>query len=150
MLLSTLRKLAFDPRFAPARRSRRAPLRKRPPTCKPCLELLEDRLPPGDLLLGALLESALWGPGLSAKDLESRTPRGTSAGSLPASLLGPGQSRGTAKMSGSLAAESVLTTTDHPAEQPRREGGETVSVTAPLPAGGNGDGLPGSAPAVFD
>ena len=46
MWLTTLRSLAFGPRIAPARRSRRVPSRKRPPTCKPCLERLEDRTVP--------------------------------------------------------------------------------------------------------
>jgi len=46
MWLSTLRNLAFGPRIAPARRRRPVPSRKRPPICKPCLELLEDRTVP--------------------------------------------------------------------------------------------------------
>jgi Bacterial virulence factor lipase N-terminal len=150
MLPSTLRKLAFDPRFPPARRSRRAPSGERPPTCKPCLELLEDRLPPGDLLLGGMLGSALCGPSLSAADPESWTPEGTSAGSLASALGGAGQSQWTTTTSGSLAAEFVLTTADHLAEQPRREGGEAGSVTALMLAGGGGD-VPGdSAPNWFD
>src|SRR5437588_9578102 len=86
----------------------------RPGRYRPRLEILEDRLPPGDLLLGAVLGPALWGPSLSATDREPGTPEGTSAGSLSAGLRGAGQSQWAAT-TGSLAAGFVLTTADHPA-----------------------------------
>jgi hypothetical protein len=123
---------------------------QRPRCRRLCLEVLEDRLPPGDVLLGALLGSALWGPSFSPNDPELWTPEGTSAGSLPAGPRGAGQSSWTATISGSLAVGPVLTTANRPAEQPRREGGEAGNGTAPLLAGENGDGPRGSAPALFD
>src|SRR5438128_3422224 len=46
MLRTTLRSHVYSTRFGPARRGRRAPSRKRPATCKLCLELLEDRTVP--------------------------------------------------------------------------------------------------------
>ena len=108
----------------------------RPELYRPRLELLEDRLPPGDMLPGGLLGSPLWGPSSSAVDPDPWTPEGTSAGSLPASLRGTGRSQWTVMVSGRLAAEPVLAAADHSHVQPQHEGGET----APLLAGGSGVG----------
>src|SRR5947209_13429399 len=90
----------------------------RPGRYRPRLETLEDRLPPGDLLLGAVLGPALWGPSLSATDPGPSTPEGTSSGSLPAGRRGADQSSWTVTVSGGLAVGPVLTTADRPAEQP--------------------------------
>src|SRR5437763_4957601 len=118
----------------------------RPELYRPRLELLEDRLPPGDMLPGGLLGSPLWGPSSSAVDPDPWTPEGTSAGSLPASLRGTGRSQWTVTVSGRLAAEPVLAAADHPHVQPQHEGGET----APLLAGGSGVGSRGSAHTLFN
>src|SRR5436305_1445899 len=63
----------------------------RPGRDRPRLETLEDRLPPGDLLLGAVLGPALWGPSLSATD-PGPPPALIPAGARPAAV-GPRQPR---------------------------------------------------------
>jgi hypothetical protein len=70
MLLPAVRKLANRVTRVPQRR-RDARHHPRVATCRPRLELLEERLPPGDMVLGALLGASWSGPSHSVLDADA-------------------------------------------------------------------------------
>src|SRR4029453_2230605 len=54
------------------------------PLLRPHLEILEDRLPPGDVVFGGLLTDPLTGPGLVDRDFLTLPPAGSADAGLAA------------------------------------------------------------------